>query len=253
MLPQRRHAEILQCLARDGSASIAALCEQLSTSPATIRRDLIWLEGEGVLTRVHGGAVIVVDRMGHERPFAQVAHERTDAKDVLARAAANLVQDGDTVLLDIGTTTHRVAAHLHGRPVTVLTSNLAVYEELADDTAVELILLGGAVRRNYRSMVGFLTEDALRQVRADHVFLGTSGVRGDGSVMDDTVVQVPLKRAMVAAGDHVVLLADNDKFPGSGLARVCGPGELDIVVTNKGANEATLAALRDADVEVLLA
>ncbi|MEV4318300.1 DeoR/GlpR family DNA-binding transcription regulator [Actinocrispum sp. NPDC049592] len=253
MLPQRRHAEILQCLARDGSASIAALCERLSTSPATIRRDLIWLEGEGVLRRVHGGAVIEVDQMGHERPFAQVAHEQTDAKDVLARAAANLVEDGQTALLDIGTTAHRVAVHLHGRPVTVLTSNLAVYEELADDTAVELILLGGAVRRNYRSMVGFLTEDALRQVRADHVFLGTSGVRGDGSVMDDTVVQVPLKRAMVAAGDQVVLLADRDKFPGGGLARVCGPGELDIVVTNQGADETTLAALRDADVEVLLA
>jgi DeoR/GlpR family transcriptional regulator of sugar metabolism len=250
VLPQRRHAEILQCLTKDGSASITALCERLSTSAATIRRDLIWLEGEGVLTRVHGGAVL---SHAHERPFVQVAYEHPHAKDAVAKAAANLVQDGEAVLLDIGTTAHRLAAHLHGRSITVLTSNLAVYEELADDSAVELILLGGIVRRNYRSMVGFLTEDALRQVRADRVFLGASGVRGDGSVMDDTVVEVPLKRAMLAAGDHVVLLTDADKFPGCGVARVCGAEELDMVVTSEGADESTLTAMRDADVAVVMA
>lgn len=248
VLPQRRHAEILRCLAQEGSASVNKLCQQLDTSAATVRRDLIWLEREGVLTRVHGGAVITTPPT--ERPFHHVASEETRARDAIAVAAADLVQDGDAVLLDIGTTTHRLAAHLHGRNVTVLTSNLAVYEELADDEAVELILLGGVVRRNYRSMIGFLTEDALRQVRADRVFLGAAGVRGDGSVMDDTVVEVPLKRAMLAAADQVVLLADSGKFPGGGLARVCGAEELDMVVTNAGADAATLGAMREAGVEV---
>ena len=248
MLPQRRHAEILQCLTKDGSASITALCSQLATSAATIRRDLIWLENEGVLTRVHGGAILVE---ADEGVFEHVAREDSDAKEAVAKAAAALVCDGDAVLLDIGTTTHRLAAHLHGRDITVLTSNLAVYEELADDHAVELILLGGVVRRNYRSMVGFLTEDALRQVRADRVFLGASGVRGDGSVMDDTVVEVPLKRAMLAAADEVVLLADAAKFPGCGVARVCGAEEIDKVVTNANADGATLAAMREAGVVVV--
>jgi DeoR/GlpR family transcriptional regulator of sugar metabolism len=250
VLPQRRHAEILQCLAKDGSASVTALCEKLDTSAATVRRDLIWLEGEGVLTRVHGGAVLA---QAPERPFVQIAYEHPHAKDAVAKAAASLVRDGEAVLLDIGTTTHRLAAHLHGRPITVLTSNLAVYEELAEDSAVELILLGGVVRRNYRSMVGFLTEDALRQVRADRVFLGASGVRADGSVMDDTVVEVPLKRAMLAAGDQVVLLAHGEKFPGGGLARVCGAEEIDMVVTTRGANESTLATMSEAGVEVVRA
>lgn len=187
----------------------------------------------------------------HERPFDRVAREDRGAKDAVAKAAATLVQDGESVLLDIGTTTHRLAAHLHGRGVTVLTSNLAVYEELADDSAVELILLGGVVRRNYRSMVGFLTEDALRQVRADRLFLGAAGVRDDGSVMDDTVVEVPLKRAMVAAADQVVLLADEGKFPGGGLARICGPEEIDVLVTNAGAAGPGLGAMRDVGVEVI--
>nr|CTQ92284.1 Transcriptional repressor of the fructose operon, DeoR family [Kibdelosporangium sp. MJ126-NF4] len=227
---------------------MTALCAQLATSAATIRRDLIWLEREGVLTRVHGGAVLAPSQ---ERPFDRVACEDGDARDAVAKAAATLVQDGESLLLDIGTTTHRLAAHLHGRDITVLTSNLAVYEELADDDAVELILLGGVVRRNYRSMVGFLTEDALRQVRADRVFLGASGVRDDGSVMDDTVVEVPLKRAMVAAADQVVLLADRGKFPGGGLARICGAEEIDVLVTNADAAGAGLSAMREAGVEVL--
>jgi DeoR/GlpR family transcriptional regulator of sugar metabolism len=252
VLPQRRHSEILRRLTKEGSASITALSEQLGTSAATIRRDLIWLEGEGVLTRVHGGAILVAPSQ-HERAFENVAQEDTGAKEAVAEAAAALVHDGDAVLLDIGTTTLRLAAHLHGRAVTVLTSNLAVYEELVNDEVVELILLGGMVRRNYRSMVGFLTEDALRQVQADRVFLGASGIRGDGSVMDDTVVEVPLKRAMVAAGKEVVLLADAGKFPGVGVARVCGAEDVDVVVTNKDADGPTLTAMRDAGVRVIQA
>ncbi|MCE7007888.1 DeoR/GlpR family DNA-binding transcription regulator [Kibdelosporangium philippinense] len=248
MLPQRRHAEILRCLTQDGSASVTALCAQLATSAATIRRDLIWLEREGVLTRVHGGAVL---SPSHERPFERVASEDCGAKDAVAKAAASLVHDGESVLLDIGTTTHRLAAHLRGREITVLTSNLAVYEELADDNSVELILLGGVVRRNYRSMVGFLTEDALRQVRVDRVFLGAAGIRDDGSVMDDTVVEVPLKRAMVTAADQVVLLADRGKFPGGGLARICGPEEIDVLVTNADTSGPGLNVIREVGVEVL--
>ncbi|ALG13177.1 DeoR/GlpR family DNA-binding transcription regulator [Kibdelosporangium phytohabitans] len=249
MLPQRRHAEILRCLTQEGSASVTALCAQLATSAATIRRDLIWLEREGVLTRVHGGAVLAPSQ--EERPFDRVAREDGGVKDEVAKAAATLVRDGESILLDIGTTTHRLAAHLRGRDITVLTSNLAVYEELADDHAVELILLGGVVRRNYRSMVGFLTEDALRQVRADRVFLGAAGVRDDGSVMDDTVVEVPLKRAMLAAADQVVLLADRGKFPGGGLARICGAEEIDVLVTNADTAGAGLSAVREAGVEVI--
>ncbi|TCO57207.1 DeoR/GlpR family DNA-binding transcription regulator [Actinocrispum wychmicini] len=250
MLPQRRHAEILQSLAKDGSASVTALCHQLGTSPATIRRDLIWLEGEGVLTRVHGGAILIE---GEERAFDHVSKEDTGAKDTVAATAAAMIRDGESVLLDIGTTTHKLATHLHGRAITVITSNLAVYDELARDEAVELILLGGMVRRNYRSMVGFLTEDALRQVRADRLFLGACGVRADGSIIDDTVVEVPLKRAMLAAADEVVLVADEGKFPGGGLARICGPEEIDKVVTNVGADKETLTAMKEAGVEVIQA
>ena len=248
MLAERRHGLILDALRTDGTATVSELALRLGASEATIRRDLIQLDDEGLLRRVYGGAAPIDDR---DDPFVDVAEFRVAEKDAIARQCAELVHDGETVLLDIGTTAHRVARQLRGRSLTVVTSNLAVYEELADDTSIQLVLLGGMLRREYRSLVGFLTEDNLRQVHADRLFLGTSGVRPGGQVMDTTVVEVPVKRAMIAASDQVVLVADADKFPGTGVARVCGPEELDVVVTNAGADPATTAALREAGVEVI--
>jgi DeoR/GlpR family transcriptional regulator of sugar metabolism len=196
---------------------------------------------------VHGGAVADEG----DQPFAEVAEVRVPEKDAIAAHAAAMVADGQSVLLDIGTTAYRLARQLHGRRLTVITSNLVVYEELADDEGIELVLLGGMVRREYRSLVGFLTEDNLRQVHADRLFLGTSGVRPDGQVMDTTVVEVPVKRAMIAASDHVVLVADVGKFPGTGMSRVCGPDEVDTVVTNAAADDKTKTAFREAGVTVL--
>jgi DeoR/GlpR family transcriptional regulator of sugar metabolism len=249
VLAEQRHQLILRALRSGGPAAVTDLSEQLGVSPATIRRDLVRLEEEGLLTRVHGGAVME----DGDQPFAEVAEVRVPEKDAIAAKAASLVRDGQSVLLDIGTTAYRLARQLRGRRLTVITSNLVVYEELADDEGIELVLLGGMVRREYRSLVGFLTEDNLRQLHADWLFLGTSGVRPGGHVMDTTVVEVPVKRAMIKAGDKVVLLADGAKFPGTGMARVCGPEDLDMVVTNTTVDPATRSSLEEAGVEVVLA
>ena len=248
MLPGRRHELILRAVRSAGSATISGLADSLGVSIATVRRDLVLLDEEGLLKRVYGGAAPVADR---DEPFDDVAAVRADEKDAIARRCAELVKDGETVLLDIGTTAHRVARQLRGRTLTVITSSLAVVDELQGEESVQLVLLGGVLRRDYRSLIGFLTEDNLRQVHADRLFLGTSGVRPDGQVMDTTVVEVPVKRAMIAASDHVVLVADVGKFPGTGMSRVCGPQELDTVVTNATADDRTKTALREAGVTVL--
>ncbi|MGP3911990.1 DeoR/GlpR family DNA-binding transcription regulator [Nonomuraea sp. 10N515B] len=248
MLRDRRHEMIVRIVRSEGPATVEALAERLDASPATIRRDLVQLHDDGLLRRVYGGAMPIDER---DDPFVDVAAVRGAEKDRIAQRCAEMVKDEETVLLDIGTTAHRVASYLRGRPLTVVTSSLAVLEELQDEENIQLIMLGGMVRRDYRSLVGFLTEDNLRQIKADRLFLGTSGVRPGGHVMDTTVVEVPVKRAMIAASDQVVLVADVGKFPGTGMARVCGPEDLDVIVTNAPGDQATLTAMREAGVEVI--
>lgn len=249
VLGQQRYEQIVARLRAEGPTQVAVLADLLHVSQATIRRDLGRLAADGVVLRVHGGATLP---SAPEPPFAQVETSHAAGKDLVADAAARMVADGDVVLLDIGTTTHRIAARLRGRSITVITSSLAVCGELGTDGAIELILLGGVVRRNYQSLVGFLTAQALAQVRADKLFLGTSGVRNDGTVLDTTVVEVPVKQAMLQASDQVILVADGSKFPGSGLARICGAGEIDTLVTSPGADPTTLATFEEAGAEVWL-
>ncbi len=248
MLARRRHDLILELLHTDGPAEVVDLSRELGVSGATVRRDLSHLEAEGMLQRVHGGAAPLGTS---EPPFDIVATDSKDAKVRVGTAAAGLVRDGDVILVDIGTTTSHLARELHGRAVTVITSSLPVYEELAHDESIELILLGGVVRRNYRSLVGFLTEQAIRQLHADMLFLGTSGVRRDGSVLDTTAVEVPIKRAMIDAAERTVLVADAGKFPGKGIARVCGAADLAAIVTEPEADPDTLSRLRESGVEII--
>jgi DeoR/GlpR family transcriptional regulator of sugar metabolism len=250
VLAQRRYDRILDAVRTGGPVEVRALAELLDVSEATIRRDLNRMQRSGLIKRVRGGAALGT---ANEPPYAQVASRDHAEKDAIATTAADLVHDGDVVLLDIGTTVHGLAARLHGRSVTVVTSSLAVYDELAADDTVELILLGGAVRRNYRSLVGFLTEHALREIHAQRLFLGTSGIRPDGTVLDTTTVEVPVKQAMLRAVDEVVLLADPSKFPGSGLARVCGPDDIDILVCRAPDDDPTVAVFDDVGCRVVRA
>ncbi|MEU0571951.1 DeoR/GlpR family DNA-binding transcription regulator [Nonomuraea sp. NPDC005983] len=250
MLQHLRHAEIMRRVRLSGATSVRDLARQLGVSPSTIRRDLEVLDRDGTLRRVRGGALVDAD---DDLTFAEVATVDEQDKESVADRAAQLVQDGDVILLDIGTTTMRLARRLRGRRVTVVTSSLAVLDVLRADPTVELLLLGGMVRRTYHSLVGVLTEEALGQVCADRVFLGASGVRPDGQLVDTTLAEVPLKRAMIAAAGQVVLLVDRHKFPGTGALRVCGPEDIDVIVTNEGADETTLRNCAAVGAEVLLA
>ena len=135
----------------------------------------------------------------------------------------------------------------------MITTSLAVYEELLPDHGIELLLPGGIVRRNYRSLVGVLAEDSLRQLRADALFLGTSGVDERVGVWDTTIVEVPIKRAMIAAAERVVLLADAAKFSMGGQVRVCEAAAIDHIVSDADLAPATRAAIGEAGIEVTIA
>src|SRR3954469_13608216 len=247
MLAAERRELILDAVRNDRTAEVVTLAQRFSVSEMTVRRDLARLAHEGRLRRVHGGAVSERE----EPPFGQIAVERLAEKQRIGGAAAALVADDQTVMIDIGTTTLQLARHLHGRRLTVITSSLAVIEELLPDAGIDLVVLGGSVRRNYRSLVGVLAEDALRQLSADVAFIGASGIRQDLSVMDSTIVEVPIKRAMIANAERTVLLADARKFEMRGSVRVCGPDELHAVVTDATADAPAVRRLVEAGVEVV--
>jgi DeoR/GlpR family transcriptional regulator of sugar metabolism len=248
VLAEQRYDRILDVLRTEGVAEVSRLASVLGVSEATVRRDLTHLARQGAVSRVRGGAR---SRTTPEPPYSQVAARPHADKDALAETAAGLVRDGDVLLLDIGTTVHRLAARLRGRELTVVTSSLAVLEALVDDPGVELVLLGGTVRRNYRSTVGLLTEQALAQIRTQRLFLGTSGVQRDGSLWDTSHVEVPIKQAMIRAADEVVLLAGPDKFPGTGMTRVCGPESVDVLVCREDSDPGTLEAFAEAGTRIL--
>jgi len=247
-IPAQRRQEILRAI-RGGATHVAQLAQSFGVSEMTVRRDLDELARDGHIERVRGGAVTV----NSEPPFDETLIERFDDKNAIGAAAAALVQDGQTVMIDIGTTTLQAARHLHGRTLTVVTSSLAVYEELVPDESIELILPGGTVRRNYHSLVGILAETALRQLKADVLFLGTSAVDARFDIWDTTMVEVPIKRAMIEASAEVVLLADAEKFSMAGLVRVCEAGVIDRLVTNAPPPADAAAAAERAGIAITLA
>ncbi|WP_152190093.1 DeoR/GlpR family DNA-binding transcription regulator [Georgenia satyanarayanai] len=249
MLTTTRRDAILAELHDHGEVAVGRLAARFGVSTSTIRRDLNLLSKQGRLQRVRGGGAVEPEA----RPFEAVAGDRTAGRERIGALAASLVRDNDVVVLDIGTTVVQVARHLRGRQVTVVTASLAVVDELREDAVVELVVLGGVLRRSYHSLVGSLPEQALGQITADIAFLGTSGVRDDGSVLDSTSIEVPVKRAILAASERRVLVADDDKFPGSGILAVCGPEGIDTLVTSSTSSSPGLDALRSSGTEVITA
>src|ERR1044072_5733182 len=258
---RKRHAKIVESLRSTGVASVRELAENLQVSESTIRRDLTLLDRNGELVRTYGGAALsprgtaesADGEAADEAPFDVVASRDEALKIAMAEEAVKLVEDDSVIVLDIGTTPRAIARRLRGRPVTVITSSVAVLDELRDDDTVRLVMLGGVLRRNYQSLVGSLTERALSQVSADLLFLSCTGVRASGHVVDDMAVEEPIKHAMIEAADRVVLLASEAKFPGTGSLRLCSLSDIDVLVTTGGADPRTLQLCRQAGGQVLVA
>lgn len=247
MLPEQRQAKVRDYVAHRGSASVEELAEHLAVSPSTIRRDLNFLDKEGILRRVRGG--VTLD--GEPWIFNAVASEMSEDRAAIGKRAAELVQDRQVVVLDIGTTAAQVARYLRHRHVTVVTSSLAVIDQLRDSAATELVVLGGMYRPSYLSMIGPLTEQALGLLSADIGFLSATGIRADFTVHDNTVTEVPIKQAIIRQSAKTYLLAIESKFPGSGVLPVCSTNDLTGVITNASPELPTLKKIEAAGTHVL--
>lgn len=258
MLAAQRRALILETLA-SGGRTVVQLADQLLVSESTIRRDLDALAHDGKLERKYGGAILtsgsranITDSGREEISVSRDRDRDHDLRMRLAEAAAAEVTDGDIIVLDIGLTTPLVARALRGRPVTVVTANLEVLDEVRGDDAIDVVLLGGVLRRNYQTLVGPLTQDAIEHLNADIMFLSCTGVRG-GYVLDNMAVEAPIKTALIAASTRTVLLAHENKFPGTGGMRICNLDDVHTVITTEGNSSEEVLRRRESGRKVIVA
>ena len=232
---------VLQLLKQNTSASIGEIAEQFRVSQMTIRRDLQKLVEAGQVIRTPGGARIERWR-GMERNFFERLEKMSPAKRAIGKAAAALVQDGKSVVLDSGTTTLYVARELRSRHnVFVITFSLAVLEELASTEDVRVELTGGAYRASSHDLIGRGVADGLKSIYADHVLFGAAAVSFTRGVM---VHDPDAQREMIQAGKQKVLLVDSSKIGTEATYRLCGVEECDLIITDRMIAEADLARLR---------
>jgi DeoR family transcriptional regulator of aga operon len=242
-----RRSLLIRHLREDGHASVSALARDLGVTPSTVRRHLADLADEGILVRTYGGAALT----GETAPARP--GPATEAKRAIGAAAAALVEDGQTIAISSGSTTLELARRLVDRNLTVITNALDVASVLLDREGIELVVLGGVVRPQMHSMLGHLAELALRELRADTLFMGIGAIDPDHGLMNDSIPEVLTDRALRRSARACVVLADSGKFVQVAPAFVFGLDEVDTVVTDDAVDPADVVSLQSHGVRVIVA
>ena len=254
-------AEIRQQLAHEfleqrGFVRVRELSARFGVSTVTARNDLQALEERQLAQRVHGGAM-PVDRARGERSFEEVASQHAVEKRAIGQAAAALVSPGESILLDVGTTTAAMASALVARStlsdVTVITNGLSIALTLeAAHPRLSIVVTGGTLRPKQHSLVDPLAGSMLKGLSVDTVFLGCNGIDLDGGVTNINLPEADIKRAMIAASQRCVVLADSTKLGTRALATVCEIDDVDVVITDGAAHPDEVEALRARGVDVIV-
>jgi len=247
-----RQHQILQLLERQQRISVTELCTTFDISEATARRDLENLASQGKLQRVHGGAIVLA-QAPPEQPILQRQNEQADEKIRIGQAAAALVQAGETVFLGSGTTVLEVARALRTRrDLTVLTNSLPVVNALAGAEGITVICLGGMLRESEFSFIGHITEQALAEVRADKVFMGTRAISLEYGLTHEYLPETMTDRAILKAGKEIIVLADHTKFGRAATVRLAPLESIHSIVTDRQTPQDMLEAVRERGLKVIV-
>ncbi len=246
---QTRHQLIMEALRQHSPVLVADLAETLDCSEMTVRRDLEALEREGGLRRVHGGAASVF-LSAEETPYGIRALESSEAKATIGAAAAGLLSDGETVILDGGTTAMEVARALGGRRLTVMPLALRPVFELHEYPGINLLLPGGEVRPGELSLTGSLTDPAFAQLRFDTCIMGPCGIDAKAGITTHLLAETAVKRAAAKASQRVIAVADSSKLGRVAFGHICDLDSIDMVLTDTGADPEAVESLRMAGLDV---
>ena len=252
MLNEERRRSIVEHLQRDGRVLVADLAKLFETSQVTIRKDLEILHSHGLVHRTHGGAL--PSREGALEDPTLREKEKLHRKEKLhiAEAAACLVQEGQVVILDSGTTTTAIARALRKfQNLTIVTNAVNIPAELSG-SAVEVILTGGTLRKNSFSLVGPIAEETLRRLNADILFLGVDGFDVQYGLSTPNLLEAKVNRVMVEIAKRSVAVCDSSKFGRRSLSLIVPPTSLHEVITDHGIPRSDLRTLKKAGIEVTL-
>ncbi len=248
MLVEERRAKILNILENKGFTSLQDLTELVEASESTIRRDLEYLDGIGQIRRTRGGAAYAGDSLS---AFEDRRSHSSDEKRRIAKAAADLIEPGETVLLDGGTTTLEVARELIGKPLQVVTNSLPVASLLVNQSNIELVMIGGYLYPKTGVALGPISVSALSEIRARRLVISVGGITERG-LFNSNALLVATEQRMIEAADEVIVVSDSSKFGHSALAHLCSLDVVDRMVVDSGIAPQWKQLLTDAGIRLTI-
>lgn len=210
MITEERHRLIISEIKQKGSVKVADLVEKFNSSESTIRRDLVQLENLNYLKRVHGGAVSVQSKL-IEKSYEDKRSQNCNEKNLIARYAASLVEDGDSIYIDSGTTTFQMIEYLSEKQIMVVTNGLSNVEALIEHN-IPCFVLGGKIKQSTKAVVGYEAISTLNRYRFDKCFMGANGVHSLHGYTTPDPEEAMIKENAIKASNEVYILADGSKF-----------------------------------------
>lgn len=253
MNKNKRFMKILDVLKSEGNASTKYLSGILQVSEATIRRDIIELGGRDYspIKRVHGGAIYSLEKSGLEPMFNIKLAQLVEEKKKIARLAANLVEDGDVVILDSGTTAYYLASELvKKKGLKIVTMDVKIAEKLARHPNIQTILVGGVVRAGYFSIGGEMAHRYLSEFKGDKGFLTTDGWDLNGTY-NSSMFEVETKKTIIQSSMNIFLIADHTKYGKIALIKVANVEKFNAIITDSPPPEDVLESLKEKRIEII--
>ena len=244
LFAEERKSKILELLNENSKLVVPDLCEYFGVSPATVRNDLRELENGGLLKRTHGGAILNT-KTGYELNSYQKEVKNLAAKQAIARFAVNLVEDGDTIAIDTGTTTLEFAKLLTSKKgITAVVNDIDIARQLEENSDANIILAGGMLRRNFHCTVGPIAQKALEGLSVDKAFIAANGVTVKRGLTTPDLTQSEVKKAMINITSEIIVLCDSSKIGNVAFSQVVSLDKVNRLITDDGAEERELQEFR---------
>lgn len=252
MFQIERQKQILDLVNSAHKANTAELSRKLQVSPVTIRRDIESLAKQGLVVKTHGGVVSITQSPLHEIPYSIKADQNLQAKRAIGMRAASIIEDGDIIILDSGSTTLEIAKNITQQHITVVTDDIKIAMELAGKANITTIMCGGTLIDSVYTLSGPTAISFFKTLHVNKTFLGCDAVDVDFGISDRSYEEVNVKREMIRAADQTIAVIDHTKFNKKVFCYLCTPSVIDILVTDQ-IDDRYLKYFKDHDARIMLA